>query len=184
MKKCFVYLLLAALSCYGLFACRSFKKSKSTADSTVTRSAFQKEAWQSQSATEIVIEADDLSLVQPGLSLPAILGRATSGMSADQPGTLLEKLGFATMDSNQVKTWPNVARPPSPKKGQIRLTVRKLSRQSSTHQSQQVEEKQVSSSGMVKTRDPSEWGRRLSYLLVFIVVAIVAAILYQSKTSD
>lgn len=176
MKKFIAFLLLAVLTVlcsYGLFACRSFKKSRSTADSTVTRSVEQKQAWQAETIQELVIETDDFSFVQPSLPLPSILG-----LSGQEPAGLLEKLGFVKPDSNLVK-----ARPPSKKKGGARLILRKITRQSSKQSSELHEEKQVSAAETSKSREPANpW--LPSIFLIIIALLIIFTILFKSKRPD
>lgn len=175
MKKCFVYLLLAVLSflsAYGLFACRSVKKSRSSADSTIVRSAGQSQSWQTESVQEIVIESDDLSFVQPGQALPPLYN-----MTGPVPTGLKKKLGLWGPDSNQVK-----ARPPSTKKG-TRLIFRKVTRQSSELRSELHEHKQVSADLVAKSRQPTA-SSTLSIVLAVVVIIIVGAILYRSKRGD
>ncbi|SEI39366.1 hypothetical protein SAMN05216327_101189 [Dyadobacter sp. SG02] len=167
MKKFFVYLLLAVLSflsSYGLFACRSFKKSRASADSTVTRSVEQKQAWQGESIQELVIETDDLSLIQSGAPLSPILDIAPHATVG-----ILEKLGFIQVDSNQVKT-----RPPNKMKGSARVTFRKVIRGSSQQSNQLREQKDVSTAQNEKERQSNVTGLLLiGGLSLVVIIAII-----------
>lgn len=176
MKQYFGYLLLAVLcflSTYGLFACRTFKKAKSSADSTVSRNVVQQELWRAEDIEELVIETDDLSFAQPPSSLPAI-----SGIVPFRQVSILEKIGLGGSANNKVEMGT-----PGKKNARARLTFRKISRQSSQQSSQLHEEKDVRTTHLDKVREPNANGL-LSISLITIVVLVVAIILYKSKRPD
>lgn len=168
MKKLFVHLLLAALtflSCYGLFACRTIKKDRNHADSTATRFEQQKRAWESQSMQEVVIETDDLAFIQPGLSLPAILG-----LTSEVPNTFV---------------WPDTGglvgkKAPPNRRGFARITIRSTAKAAGTKTQSSAEYKQVSTSARITSKEPGRWSWE-SIALVIVGVLVIAFILNRSK---
>ena len=176
MKKCFLYPLLVVftfIGSYGLFACRSVKKSRSSTDSTIVRLAEQSQSWQSESIQEIVIDSDDLSFVTPGsplLSLPYL--------SPGQSTHVLEKLGILRIDSSQVKMGPQ-----GNGRTGTRITIRTIGRQFSQQSSQLKEEKQGHSYQLDKSIK-SDASQLLTISLITIVVLLVIIILYKSKHPD
>ncbi|SDE20413.1 hypothetical protein SAMN04487996_10431 [Dyadobacter soli] len=175
MKKCFVYLLLAALSflsCYGLFACRSFKKGKLSADSTIVRNVEEQNAWRDETIQEIVIESDELPFIQSGAPLSSLLG-----LIQRAPG----------LSEKDLREHPTLVRSnlnsPIKKKVAAKVAFRQITRHSSQQFIRQNEEKHVKEDRLEKERKPNATGL-LSIGLITVGMLIIIIILLKSNHSN
>lgn len=172
---------LVLLSSFGIFSCRSLKKTSAKADSTVTRSEQSSLVWESETVTEINLTPGELLPYLHGDSLDLLPGVFVKPI--EQSKSWFAKLGLTGKKSKMSKKsgskpveTPLISAP-------SRVIFKKTERQSGHVEQKKNEDKQVKTSETTKTKE-SNASRTIAICLAVFSALLVIIILYLSKKRD
>jgi CHASE3 domain sensor protein len=176
VRKLISLILLSALiflSTFSMFSCRSVKKNKIKADSTISRSEQTIQKWDTETITEVLLDADELVpyMRQDSIGLmPSIFG-----IPVKQSHSILSKLGFKKA-KNQEVTASTIKRPSASGK----VLIRRIEKSSGKIDSKKQEHKQVKVMQVDKIKETDASGLIAVGIGLFSLLVIII-ILYHSK---
>jgi hypothetical protein len=154
-------------------SCRSIKRNKVQADSTVTRSEQISQTWTSETVTEISLPAGELAAyleADSSTQLPQIVSKP-----APERKSVFARLGFKSKKIKKpAKTLPSVT-VPALISADGRVNIKKTQRESGSIDSRKLEQKQVQTLQKDKATkpNPASWLTGISLAAITLLVCLI-----------